>query len=171
MTNNFLTYSDRLNYAIKLAKDTFDPKMSQSKLARAIGVTPQTVQYLCSNQREQNKGSKYTGQLAKILRVDSHWLETGQGEYALLEVKEEPAEYSPLLNKMAVKDTITFIRYIEHKVEAELSIEEWTTLFTHFYEKYDASYKKGIKVDKTELALDFHSLMDELKSTKSTIKS
>lgn len=50
--------------------------MDQSKLARAVGVEPQTIQYLVT----KGKKSGYTNAIATVLAVDPTWLSTGKGD-------------------------------------------------------------------------------------------
>lgn len=49
--------------------------MSQSELARQLGVKPQAIQYLC----REGKGSRHTSEIARILRVRPQWLASNQG--------------------------------------------------------------------------------------------
>jgi hypothetical protein len=68
------TYSGRLIWAMRRAG-----KNNQSELARAIGVRPQSIQYLC-NLQSGAQGSMYTPALARELGVMSDWLARGEGE-------------------------------------------------------------------------------------------
>lgn len=62
-------YSDRLKFALDIRG------MSQSDLARKLGTTPQTIQYLC------RKGTKsvHSVKIAQILRINPIWLTEGVG--------------------------------------------------------------------------------------------
>lgn len=82
------TYSKRLTWA--MAQTT--PPTSQSELARAIGVSPQTIQYLCDPLRNAH-GSKHSSAIAEFLGVNSLWLAEGKGPRrpALSENNVEPA--------------------------------------------------------------------------------
>lgn len=64
------TFKDRLNKAIEYAGT------DQSKLAKAIGVTPQSIQYLC----KKGSASKHLNQIANVLKVNADWLASGIGE-------------------------------------------------------------------------------------------
>ncbi|MGZ8164103.1 MAG: XRE family transcriptional regulator [Methylobacter sp.] len=50
--------------------------MSQSELARAVGVKPQAIQYLC----EQGKRSVHSVRIAEVLKINAKWLTTGIGD-------------------------------------------------------------------------------------------
>lgn len=67
---NMKEYSERLQYAID-RRGT-----SQSELARAIGVKPQAIQYLCS----QGKRSVHSVRIAEVLNINAKWLTDGIGE-------------------------------------------------------------------------------------------
>ena len=64
------TYADRLKHAIGLSG------MTQSELARRVGIHAQAVQYVCSG-RGQRAG--YTVEFARALGVSAEWLATGEG--------------------------------------------------------------------------------------------
>lgn len=68
------SYSGRLLWAMRRAGKT-----NQSELARAIGVKPQSIQYLC-NPLSGAQGSLHTPALARELGVLSDWLARGEGE-------------------------------------------------------------------------------------------
>lgn len=65
------TFAERLKWSLEQ-----HPDMDQSKLARAVGVEPQTIQYLAS----KGQRSGHTTQIAAALGVDATWLSTGKGE-------------------------------------------------------------------------------------------
>lgn len=71
------TYGERLLWAMKEAG------LSQSELARRIGVKPQSIQHLV-DPKKNAQGSSKTAALANVLDVSSHWLETGEGEAKLV---------------------------------------------------------------------------------------
>lgn len=62
-------YSERLSYAIDLRKT------KQTKLANAIGVSPQAIQYLC----KQGKHSVHSVKIADYLNINPKWLTEGIG--------------------------------------------------------------------------------------------
>lgn len=81
------TYGQRLKKARELSG------LSQSALAREVGVKPQAIQYLESpNQNAQD--SRHTVALAQVLRVRAEWLATGKGPMRLDDIDQlkEPTE-------------------------------------------------------------------------------
>jgi hypothetical protein len=90
-----MTYTDRLLWAMSQCGKT-----NQSELARAVGIRPQSIQYLCDPQSGA-RGSSHTPSLARVLGVDAQWLATGEGqplsettEPAAPAVREPDAAYS-----------------------------------------------------------------------------
>jgi transcriptional regulator with XRE-family HTH domain len=71
------TYAERLKRAMFLAE------IGQGELARKIGVTQQTIQYLCKN----GKRSVHTVEISKVLGVSPDWLATGEGDMNLSDTK------------------------------------------------------------------------------------
>lgn len=75
-------------------------RMSQSKLARAIGVKPQAIQYLL-NPANGATGSKHVFAIAKTLNVSPTWLGGGAAEMLsyidpeLLKSTERAQEQAP----------------------------------------------------------------------------
>jgi hypothetical protein len=67
------SYASRLNWAMQRAGKT-----NQSELARAVGVKPQSIQYLCDPQGGA-QGSSHTPSLARELNVSAEWLAAGVG--------------------------------------------------------------------------------------------
>lgn len=74
-------YAERLRWALDVSE------MSQSDLAREIGVTPQSVQYLSASENNA-RGSKHTNAIARATGVNAQWLETGLGP-AVIEDKKK----------------------------------------------------------------------------------
>ncbi|MGQ0598119.1 hypothetical protein [Aquabacterium sp.] len=70
------SYTGRLLWAMSRAGKT-----NQSELARAVGVKPQSIQYLC-DPNAGARGSSHTPSLARELGVGAEWLATGQGQPA-----------------------------------------------------------------------------------------
>lgn len=68
------SYTGRLLWAMSRAGKT-----NQSELARAVGVKPQSIQYLC-DPNAGARGSSHTPSLARELGVGAEWLSTGQGQ-------------------------------------------------------------------------------------------
>lgn len=75
-------YSERLTWAINNAGIT------QTDLARMIGVKPQTIQYLCSP-KNNAQGSIHNASIAEILKISALWLETGRGDISIQPSKAE----------------------------------------------------------------------------------
>jgi hypothetical protein len=73
-SNEWGSYTGRLLWAMHRAGKT-----NQSELARAVGVKPQSIQYLCDPQSGA-RGSSHTPSLARELGVGAEWLSTGQGQ-------------------------------------------------------------------------------------------
>lgn len=67
------TFPERLRVAMTHAGD-----MSQSELARLVGVKPQSIQYLLNSANEA-RGSRYIASIARALNVSPDWLATGRG--------------------------------------------------------------------------------------------
>ena len=67
------SYAGRLGWAMRRAGRT-----NQSEIARAIGVKPQAIQYLCDLEAGA-QGSSHTPSLAKELGVRGDWLARGEG--------------------------------------------------------------------------------------------
>lgn len=67
-------YAGRLGWAMRRSGRT-----NQSELARAIGVKPQAIQYLCDAEAGA-RGSSHTPALARELGVRADWLARGDGE-------------------------------------------------------------------------------------------
>lgn len=83
-------YAERLVYAIKLRQT------NQTKLAEAIGVKPQAIQYLCK------KGTKstYTNKICNALKIDPNWLSEGLGDINTLSYKNKsPADIKQQINE------------------------------------------------------------------------
>lgn len=76
-------YADRLRWALESAE------LSQSDLARSIGVSPQSIQYLSSTENNA-QGSRHTTAIARATGVNPDWLATGAG-FAVFELGEKPA--------------------------------------------------------------------------------
>lgn len=81
----------RLRYALNVRG------MSQSELARRLGLKQQAVQYLCSDQAQR---SRYTYEIARELAVSAEWLATGAGHMdqpeGQITVKDEGADIAEL---------------------------------------------------------------------------
>jgi len=104
------TFKDRLNIAIEYAET------DQSKLAKAIGVTPQSIQYLC----KKGSASKHLNQIANVLKVNPDWLAEGVGDMPARDKQAPPIidlkEWQGLNPKLRafVEDTID--KYKSNKI-------------------------------------------------------
>ncbi|TQE95222.1 MAG: hypothetical protein FKY71_17245 [Spiribacter salinus] len=63
-------FADRLRHALD------ERDVSQSQLARWLGVKPQAIQYLCSGKAQR---SRYTTEIAGLLEISATWLASGIG--------------------------------------------------------------------------------------------
>jgi transcriptional regulator with XRE-family HTH domain len=66
---------DTLGSRLKLARE--DQGLSQSELARRVGLSPQAIQYIESDKTVR---TRYLNQIAGVLGVHPTWLESGRGE-------------------------------------------------------------------------------------------
>ena len=146
------TYGKRLRYAISLAK-TRDPQMSYSKLAREVGIKPQAVQYLCSDEGSKNKRSRYTNDFARVLHVDPYWLATGQGEPEEPCVRDgESRNYSSgkELNFRLLEACIAGLEKYLQETGMELTPDEKSqevlALYKHFAEETEVDASKVVKL-------------------------
>lgn len=60
--------------------------VNQSELAKRIGISQPSVQYLCKT----GSGSKHLTKIAKALNVSADWLATGAGEMQVCNEKAPP---------------------------------------------------------------------------------
>jgi phage repressor protein C with HTH and peptisase S24 domain len=73
--------------------------ISQSELARRIGIKPQSIQAI---EAGDTKRSRYTGQIARTLGVDEAWLDMGRGEVpSMAHPAPEPHEAAPAPHRQA----------------------------------------------------------------------
>ena len=98
------TLSHRLKYCLKLYG------LSQSDLARKIGVKPQIIQYLCT---KNVKSSRFTFELAEVLGVDYTWLSTGEGSMRPAETSVVQDHKIPLLTWIGLEKIILDIKNIQ----------------------------------------------------------
>ena len=63
----------------RLSQVLHEQGLSQSELARRVGVKPQSIQHLC---QKKTKRSAYVAEIAEALNVCPFWLATGIGEKA-----------------------------------------------------------------------------------------
>lgn len=80
--------SGRLAYALAALK------ISQSELARRIGVKPQAIQYLCSH---NVKNSSFTYDIADALEIEYTWLAAGEGQMLASDEPEITEFHTPIL--------------------------------------------------------------------------
>ncbi len=109
------TLSSRLNHAMKLTGIT------QSELARRIGIKQQSISQICSGKSVR---SRYTMQVAEALGVNPHWLGTGDGVIGLngekTEIGPDVTGKIPLINWIQAGDWTE----ISHKFSYG-DAEEW----------------------------------------------
>ncbi|RUR15409.1 hypothetical protein ELY21_14700 [Legionella sp. km535] len=98
------TLSHRLKLCLKLYS------LSQSELARLIGVKPQIIQYLCT---KNVKSSRFTFELAEALDVDYTWLSTGEGAMRPTDAITDQEEHKIPLFDWSKLDCITNNELIE----------------------------------------------------------
>lgn len=79
-------------------------RMSQSELARAIGIKPQSVQYLL-NPAKSAAGSRHIAAIARALDVSTDWLALGQG--SMLDRRFEAQSMTPVQWGAPSVDTIS----------------------------------------------------------------
>lgn len=70
------------SFARRLKKAREHAELSQAALARLLSLKPQAIQYL-ENEKNAARGSRHTVAIARLCRVDAHWLSTGKGTMLL----------------------------------------------------------------------------------------
>lgn len=88
------TLAQRLRYCRERAG------LSQSALARAVGIKPQAVQLIEAGRVEKPRNLLA---LAAALEVNPAWLQTGEGVMAAYAVNEAPARYGANLSAEATE--------------------------------------------------------------------
>ncbi len=96
------TYAERLTYAMDVRGTT------QSILARAVGVKPQSIQYLCT----QGNNSVHTVKIARALQISPDWLEDGTGDMELIN-----PELLRNLKRLPGKDIETIRLFVKTLIE------------------------------------------------------
>lgn len=109
------TLSHRLCYALDALR------LSQSELARRLGVKPQIIQYICAN---NVKKSQFTYEIAAALNIDYIWLSTGHGQMLAKSENHEKAievEYkTPILEENQI------LSFINRKFEInQATVSQW----------------------------------------------
>jgi hypothetical protein len=66
-----MNLSNRINHVLQITRT------KKADLARAIGVKPQVIQFLCNS---QTQSSRFTFEIATALGLNTKWLATGEGE-------------------------------------------------------------------------------------------
>ncbi|OOZ63939.1 transcriptional regulator [Solemya velum gill symbiont] len=127
------TLSERLNHALQLTGVT------QSELARRIGIKQQSISQICSGKSAR---SRYTMQIAEALRVNAHWLATGDGEIGLgvgnVEVGPDIKGRIPLINWVQAGDWTEIAEGFAHE-----DAEEWREVTGKAHEGCFALRVKG----------------------------
>ena len=118
--NTLNSLSDRLNYAINLLGT------KKADLARAIGVKPQVIQFLCSS---NTQSSRFTFEIATVLGLNTRWLATGEGAIFIADDPKQQFFQTykriPLLTFEMVKDI-----FINKNPMNQESISIWLPLIT-----------------------------------------
>ena len=112
--------TDRINQALELTNT------KKSVLARAIGVKPQVIQFLCTG---STQSSRFTFEIATALGLNTRWLATGEGEIFIANDPKQQFlnQYSriPCLNNEQLK----VLFFSENNID-ENSISKWYPLET-----------------------------------------
>lgn len=74
MNEKLRNLSDRLNHSLQITGT------KKADLARAIGVKPQVIQFLCNS---ETQSSRFTFEIATALGLSTRWLATGEGDMFL----------------------------------------------------------------------------------------
>lgn len=116
-------YAERLRWALGYAGK------SQSDLAREIGVTPQSVQYLCALENNA-QGSKHTTAIARATGVCAEWLASGAG-WAALASKEG---VTPHNIEAVARDTLRLpvLSYVQAGVMTEVGCVEPSRVYDDY---------------------------------------
>ncbi|MEG3638058.1 LexA family protein [Magnetococcus sp. PR-3] len=104
------TLGDRLCQALDQAG------MSQSELARRVGIRPQTVQHVCAG---HTKRSGYTAEFAQVLGVRPEWLAIGKGPLREL----MPGDPNRMVRQLPVlnwSDVMSWVQTSLVEMDAEL---------------------------------------------------
>ncbi|MFM2480415.1 LexA family protein [Celerinatantimonas sp. YJH-8] len=127
------TLSERLNHALQLTE------MTQSELARCIGIKQQSISQICSGKSVR---SRYTMQIAETLRVNAHWLATGEGDIGLgvsnVDVGLDMKGRIPLINWVQAGDWSEIAEGFTHE-----DIEKWREVSGKAHEGCFALRVKG----------------------------
>lgn len=158
---------------IKWARETahtrsprkFSRPVSQTSVAKALGVTPQSVQQweLPPTQGGTAPRKERREKLAEYLEVDFVWLETGSGNAeGIPQIQETEPPYSVTLNRKALMMAIEFIQELESRTQKKLCPEEWAELIDLFYYRYDEYLKTGETPNQVDMLLDFSRFMERI---------
>lgn len=112
--------SARLSHALTLCK------MKKADLARAIGVKPQVIQFLCNS---QTQSSRFTFEIATALGLNVQWLATGEGT---MFVTDDPKQqFLTSYKKVPLLDTPHLEAFfLQDKAISEHEINTWLPLVT-----------------------------------------
>ena len=84
-----MNLSNRINHALQITGT------KKAELARAIGVKPQVIQFLCNS---QTQSSRFTFEIATALGLNTTWLATGEGA---IFIEDDPSrQFLNMYNKV-----------------------------------------------------------------------
>jgi hypothetical protein len=77
-----MLYGERLKIAMDYRAGALGRKITKSEVARAAGCSPQNISMILSHARgeDQMLNTESNALAASFLKVNSHWLATGEGE-------------------------------------------------------------------------------------------
>ncbi|MCA0404162.1 MAG: helix-turn-helix transcriptional regulator [Proteobacteria bacterium] len=112
--------SARLNHALEHCK------MKKADLARAIGVKPQVIQFLCNS---QTQSSRFTFEIAIALGLNAQWLATGEG--TMLVIDDPKQQFLTTYKKVPLLDSSNLERFfLEQKPINTDEVRTWLPLNT-----------------------------------------
>lgn len=112
--------TNRLNYILRITGT------KKADLARAIGVKPQIIQFLCTT---QTKASRFTFELATALGLNTRWLATGEGTMFIADDSEQ--QFLKAFSKIPIFSLESLEQFISNKMSLnEIPEDGWLPLKT-----------------------------------------
>lgn len=99
-----MSYGHRLQEAMNHLADVRGMKVDRRELALAAGCSPQNIGMILNNalKRDQKLSNEKHAKAAAFLRVDPHWLSTGEGEMApQRQISSVQSELTPTAHDLA----------------------------------------------------------------------